>query len=355
MKAIIFAGGHGTRLWPLSRKNSPKQFEKFINGASTFQQTIKNVAPVIKLSDIYVSTNEKFAPILKEQQPDLPEANFLLEPAKRDLAPAVGLSFLKLQQTGYQGAVAILWSDSVMKKPENFCKALLTGEELIKQNPEQFVFIGENPTFPNHNLGWISVSKEIKHTKDLSIWEFASWVYRPELELCKKLFKSGKAFWNTGYLITSVAYVLSLYQKYQPKMYAELQKIIANPQLLNQIYPTLESISLDDAITHHTSPAAAKVINTDLGWDDPGTLFALKRVLVPERKENATKGETVLLDTTDSLVFNYEENKVVTTIGLDGYVVVNMNDALLIVHKDKVPDVKKMVAELEKQGKEKYV
>lgn len=355
MKTIIFAGGAGTRLWPLSRKNSPKQFEKLFHGKSTIQLAYERIAPILDNKDIYVSTNEKFVNILREQLPALPEKNFFLEPAKRDLAAAVGLSFLKFKKMGYNGSIAILWADHLMDRIEEFQKALKIADKLIKKDPNRFIFLGEKPRFANHNLGWITVGDKIGTENDISILKFKSWKYRPELKLCEQMFASGESLWNPGYFITSVDFVIKLYKKYMPKMYKSLEIIIANPEKIKDIYPVLESISFDDAIVEKTKPEQAVVLQVDMGWSDPGTLYALKEALQTSQDANVVKGKTYDLDSKDCLVFNYEDTKLVTTVGLSGMIVINMKDTMIVVHKDNVPKVKELVAKLEASGLEKYI
>lgn len=355
MKLVIFAGGHGTRLWPLSRKNSPKQFEKLFNGKSTLQLAIDRVQDIFGVENIYISTNEKFADLIKEQLPILPKENIFLEPAKRDLAAAVGLSFMKIHQTGYSGPIAILWADHLMDRVEEFTKALTTGEELIIENPNRFVFLGEHPRFANHNLGWITVGDKINEKNGLPVYEFKSWKYRPELEQCKQMFESGKSFWNPGYFVTSVEFVLGLYREFMPEMHRALKDMVKDPEDISSKYPTLESISFDNAILEKVSPSQAVVLKINMGWSDPGTLYALKEALEESPESNVTKGKTFTLETKDTLVINHEENKLVTTVGLEGMVVINTEDAVIVVHKDDVPKVKVLVDKLKEEGLEEYI
>lgn len=354
MKILIFAGGHGTRLWPLSRKNSPKQFDPIFDGKSTLQLTIERVRAIAGIESVYVSTNIKFKKLIETQVPDLPSGNLFLEPERRDLAAAVGLSFMKLKEQGVNEPVAIVWADHIMEEVNEFREAIKIGEKLIIDNPNRFVYLAEKPRFPNHNLGWITIGKKLDTIEDFDVHEFLKWDYRPELEKCKKMFKSGKSFWNPGYWITSLDFVLGLYKEHMPAMYSALDQIIKDPNKLEEIYPTLESISFDDSIIAKTTPEEAVVIRVDLGWSDPGTLYALKEALAESENDNVTQGKTFEFETRDSLVINKEDKKLIVSAGLDGMVVINTEDVLLVVHKDNVPNVKKIVGELEQLDLEEY-
>ena len=355
MKLIIFAGGHGTRLWPLSRKNTPKQFESLFEGKSTLQLAVNRVQDIFGIENIYISSNEQYKKLIFDQIKELPENNFLSEPVKRDQAAAVGLSLMKLKNNGYTGPIAILWADHLMKNVEEFQKALAIGEELINENPNRFIFIGEKPRFPNHNLGWITVGEEITKKNEISVLEFKNWIYRPEIKICKQLFEEGKSYWNPGYFITSVDFVLSLYETKMPDMFQLLEKMGKDSKLIDKLYPTVESISFDDAIVTKTKPEQAVVLSVDMGWSDPGTLYALKEALQKTPAANVSQGNVFNLKSKDCLVINRDEAKLITTIGLEGMIIINTKDAAIIVHKDNVPKVKELVTKLDEKDLRKYI
>jgi len=350
MKCIIFAGGAGTRLWPISRKNSPKQFEKLKDDTSTLQMAVERIA-TFGMENIYVSTNESYASILKEQVPALPEENIFLEPAKRDLTAAVGLSLFRLKNSGYSGPVAILWADHFVENTEAFTRALGEAENLIEQDPNRFVFLAEKPRFANQNLGWIHLGKQITGAQ----FQFEGWRYRPELLECEKMFESKNWLWNPGYFITNLDFVLELYQRHVPRTYESLQNMVSNEEKIQTEYSQLEAIHFDSAIVEKIDKRQAVVLKVDLGWSDPGTLYALKEALVSDKDKNLERGEVFALDSKDSFIFNEESGKLVTTIGLEGMMVINTKDALLVCHKDEVPKIKDLLKKIEENGKEKYL
>jgi mannose-1-phosphate guanylyltransferase len=345
MKVIIFAGGTGTRFWPLSRKNFPKQFIKMFNGKSTIQLMFDRVSKPFGVENISISTNEKYKNLVKDQLPDIKAKNIVTEPDKRNLAPAVGYNLVRLKKQGYSGPVAILWADHLMDKPENFIDVLKRAEKIVKKNPQQIAFVGEKPRFANNNLGWIHVGEEL----DKGVRKFVEWHYKPPMEKCQKIFESGEWYWNPGYFVLDLDNALELYKKHLPKMLKELNKIKKSlgtkdeKKTVNKIYPTLEKISFDSGIIEKVSPDDAYVMMADLGWSDPGTLYALKEVLTKSAEENYTEGNTVEKGVRDSLIINEEPKKLIATIGLNGMIVVNTKDAIIVVPKEKVVETTDLI------------
>lgn len=350
MKIVIFAGGAGTRLWPISRSASPKQFEKLQNNTSTLQMALERVRS-FGLDNIYISTNKSYTHLIEEQVADVAHHHIFTEPAKRDLAAAVGLTLLRMKAAGESGTVGIIWSDHFMDYPEVFTSALQEAETLIAENPKQFVFLGETPRFANQNLGWIHLGDQIEGRR----YKFEGWKYRPELTQCQEMFKSGEWMWNPGYFVFDIDFCLSLYEEHQPEMYASLKQMVADEELLLETYHSLPAMSFDNAIVEHLAPEQATVLKVALGWSDPGTLYAMKEALIGGGTDNFTKGQVIARSTTDSFIFNEESDKLVTTIGLDGMIVVNTKDAILVCHKDSVPEIKPLLKDIEVDGFESYL
>lgn len=348
MKFIIFAGGAGTRLWPLSRQNHPKQFERLIPEGSTIQFAVERVKD-FGLENVFISTNRDYLDLVARDVPDISKERIFSEPARRDLAAAVGLTLFRLKKRGISGTVAILWADHFMRRAEEFRSALSKAEEMISENPNRFVFLGEKPRFANNNLGWIKISKE----KTDGSFGFHGWKYRPDILLCEKMFLSEEWLWNPGYFVFDLDFVLGLYEKFMPEMYCGLKEMIDDEEKIEKSYAELESLSFDNAILEKLSPEQAAVLKVDLGWSDPGTLYALKEALEPLEKNNCVRGEQVLsIETVDSLICNDEPDKLVAAVGLDGMVVVNTKDVVLVCHKDKVSEIKKLLQELKGRGRE---
>jgi mannose-1-phosphate guanylyltransferase len=350
MKLVIFAGGTGTRLWPLSRRNSPKQFEKLKGDKSTLQMAIDRIES-FGLDNVFISTNKNYVDLVQDHVQNVKKENILAEPDKRDLAAAVGLTLMRLKKQGASGTVAILWADHFMDHPERFRDALNDADALVKEDPNRIIFLGENPSFANHNLGWIHTGEAIKDNQH----KFVKWAYRPELSVCKDMFEGGKWLWNPGYFVFDIDFVLNLYKTHMSDMHNKLELMAGDECKTKEMYSDLQSISFDEAIIEKIDPHQAVVLKVDLGWSDPGTLYALKEALEPDPEKNFTKGLCLDKHVKDSLIYNEEENKLVSVIGLEGVTVINTKDALLVCHKDKVPNIKDLLKKIEDKGLENYL
>ena len=352
MKIVIFAGGTGRRLWPISRQKSPKQFEAIIGDKSTLQLAVDRVFETYGPENIFISTNERYLDIVRQQLPQLPETNFIGEPARRDLAAAVGLSLahlVALDTSAAGEAVAILWGDNYMENVPNFLNLMATAETLLQEEETDILFIGETPRFANEHLGWLGLGEQLGTNGETPYYRFTSLTYRPPKAVCQQMFDRGTHVWNTGYFVTTPGYVLGLYQQYQSAMWAQLAEIQAAigredyQETLHRIYPTIEVNSFDEAILAHVDPQKAVVLHSEMGWSDPGTLYALKEAINADVQANVVRGLVIDEQSRDSLIYNYETGRLVVAVGLEGMVVVNTEDALLVVHKDQIPLVKQVV------------
>ncbi|MCA9936413.1 MAG: NTP transferase domain-containing protein, partial [Anaerolineales bacterium] len=203
MKIVIFAGGSGRRLWPISRQKSPKQFEPIIGNKSTLQLAVDRVSGTYGLQNIFISTNERYTDLIRQQLPGLPPQNVIGEPTRRDLAAAVGLAMSHLARATQSNLddepVAILWGDNYMDHVPNFLRVMATAESLLAAKRASILFIGETPRFANDNLGWIGLGDKLGDINGQSYYRFKSLTYRPPLAVCEKMFAEKSHVWNTGY------------------------------------------------------------------------------------------------------------------------------------------------------------
>lgn len=351
MKVIIFAGGVGTRLWPLSRKNTPKQFEKIVGDKSTLQLAVDRIQPEIAPSDIYISTGKKYEEIIRKHLPQIPRENFIFEPEMRDVGPAVGVAMAIVGKNHPDSPVAIIWSDHFVKKERRFREVLGFAEDLVSKDRDSLVFIGQRARFANQNLGWIEFGEEIGDVRGTKIFRFKKLIYRPSLEDAQKFLESQTYAWNPGYFVSTPKFILSQYEKFAPNIHKgimEIQRSVGEEsyeQVLGKVYPEFEKISFDSAILEKIDPNQVSVIAADLGWSDVGAWEALKEALQVSTNENVTRGKVMIEDSLDNLMFNYTDQLVVG-IDLEKMLVINTDDVLLICSKESVPKIKKLVESL---------
>jgi mannose-1-phosphate guanylyltransferase len=348
MKAVIFAGGVGTRLWPLSRKKSPKQFEKIIGEKSTLQLAAERLQPDFAWEDIYISSGAAYTPIIEKQLPKVNPKHIIGEPEVRDVGPAVGLATAILMRESPLEAMTILWSDHLVKKGDIFRQLLAAAGAFVQKDPDRIVFIGQKPRFASVNLGWISYGKKVAENDGVAIHSFEDFQYRPDEATARKYFESGHHAWNLGYFVTTPQFLWKQFQKFAPNLVQGLSKIAdawGTPSFekkLAAIYPTLEKISFDNAVLEKLDTKDALVISENIEWSDIGAWEALKEALQESEDKNVTQGNVLVRDTTNSLVYNYTKQLVVTIDGEDMLLVVT-DDVVMVCKKESVPKIKKLV------------
>ncbi|MBI3576596.1 NTP transferase domain-containing protein [Candidatus Gottesmanbacteria bacterium] len=351
MKAVIFAGGVGTRLWPLSRKKSPKQFEKIIGDKSTLQLAVERLQPDFSWNDIYISTGRDYVPIIQSQLPKLSPDHVIGEPAVRDVGPAVGLATALLYHQTPDEPFAILWSDHLVKHQELFRKILMTAGRVLAKRPNSIVFVGQKPRFASVNLGWIDYGKSLLEENDLEFHALVDFQYRPDEKTAKKYFISGHHAWNLGYFIATPRYLWRQYQRFEPNLSTGLERIADAwhtgrfQDVLDDAYPTLEKVSFDNAILEKLDVGDGLVVSENIQWSDVGAWEALKEALEESKDKNVTQGKVALQDTKDSLVYNYTPQMVVT-IDAEELLVINTSDVVLVCKKTSVSKIKKFVESL---------
>lgn len=349
MKIVLFAGGVGSRLWPLSRKNSPKQFGKIIADQSMLQIAVHKLFPEFKWKDVYISTGEKYTATIAEQLPELPKNNIIVEPDMRDVGPAVGLVISQFVKTNPDEPIVLLWgSDHLVEKEELFRKILRAAEKLVIQDPERIVFIAQKPRYGNQNVGYIEFGKETEVVDGLPVNEFLSFKYAPPQELADEFAFDNRHAWNLGYFVTTPKLLWKMFAEFSPDLFARLKKIHdaygtdSYNAVLAEEYPKIEKISFDHAILEKMDPKIGRVISADIGWSDIGAWEALKEALSENTEANVTKGKIMVEGCTDSIIHN-ETEQLVVGIDLNDLVVVSMDDVILICPKGSVPKIKTFV------------
>ncbi len=360
MKAVIFAGGVGTRLWPLSRKKTPKQLEKIIGDKSTLELAVERLLPEFKYEDIYISTGIDYVDRVANLLPEIPKQNIIGEPAKRDNGPPVAVVVSHIARQNPDEAVVILWSDHLVKHEMVFKHILLKAGEVLQNDKEKIIFIGQKPRFASDNLGWIETSEIKQILEGVTFRGFSGFKYRPDETTAREYFRKSNYCWNLGYFVTTAGFLMKQFAQYSPDI-ATIAEKISNAssseefhQNVAKHYEEMPEINFDKAILESLNPESAYVVIEDIGWSDIGAWEALKEALSDRSKDNVTKGNIELLDSFDNLVYNFEADKLVVGIDLADMVVVNTKDVILVAKKATVSKVKKIVEGYTGTDKEKY-
>ncbi len=349
MKAVIFAGGVGTRLWPLSRKKSPKQFEKIIGEQSTLQLAVERLFPEFKPEDIYISTGNQYIDIISEQLPMIPKSNIIGEPEKKDVGPAVAYVMGYLAQRFPNEPVIILWSDHLVRHKELFKKIILAAGRVIAKEVDKIIFIGQKPRFASENLGWIETSGLAMTENKITFHKFEALQYKPSKEIAEKYFSDNRYCWNLGYFVSTPKFICSLFKRFTPRIQDLVTGILKAKgsknfhDVFERNYHEMPEINFDNAILEQLDKNFAYVVIEDIGWSDVGAWEALKEALESKTEDNITKGNVLLRDSKDNLVYNYDGHKIIMGVDLEGLLIVNTSDVLLIAKKSSVSKIKKIV------------
>lgn len=350
MKAIIFAGGTGTRLWPLSRKKSPKQFEKIVGRETMIQIASRKLFPFFNWNNTYISTGAFYKDMIAKQLPKLPKKNIIVEPEMRDVGPAVGLVTATLMHQSPDEPILLLWgSDHLVKKEKEFREVITVAEKIIKKDPNKIIFIGQKPRFPSQNLGYIHFGEKKEVIDNVPVYSFVGFNYRPHISKAEEFLKDGHHTWNLGYFVTTPRFLWKMFKQFAPELFIQLDKIKKSfatnsaEKSIHEIYPQIEKISFDEAILEKLEEKDSYVLSADIGWSDIGAWEALKEALQKNKEDNVTQGKSLLKDCIDSLVYNYEGKKLIVGIDLHDALIVNTKDVLLVTKKTSVPKIKKVV------------
>ena len=358
MKIIILAGGTGTRFWPQSREKTPKQFSSIIDKKSMIELTYERFLPAFKKSDIYFSTNKKFVPIIKKIFPKIPKKNIIIEPEKRDTAPAMGFVAAYLSLKFPNEPIVFIPSDHFIADVNKFIKILKLADKLIRKT-NKMMDIAIAPNFPSTVLGYTKIGKKYLEKNNITIYHFRGHVEKPEYNKAKKYLLSNDYLWHANFYMWTPRLFLQAYKKYSPQHYKHLKKIIENLKKKKNIeteYCKMPKDSIDYAITEKMDPKDVLIIKGEFGWSDIGAWDVLYDQLSKQvdKNKNLVRAEWEGLDTSGCLIYG-SKNKIIATIGLDDMVVIDTKDALLICPHGRAQDVKKIVESLKKKKKKKYL
>lgn len=357
MKIVIRAGGVGSRLWPVSRQQQPKQFHALTSELTMLEEAIQRVLPVAPIEDIFISTNIDAAATVLSSRGAIPEQNVIIEPTRKDTAAAIGLESIAIRKRDPEAIVASLGSDHSVKRGKEFCRVLSIAEQFVKRHPDCIIPIGVRPSHPDVGYGYIECGEVIDTEDGKNLWQVTSFKEKPDLKAAKEFVSQANYLWNANMFVWKVSTVLDLYARHLPEMYEQLlviEKALGTPDqqaVIDDIYPKLEQIAVDYAIIEKAENIAAMA--ADIGWSDIGDWARLKDEVAEAEADNVVIGaEHINISTENSLIYTSRKGKIVATVHVENLVIVDTEDALLICDKYSSGKVKQVVEWLQEQKRD---
>ena len=349
---VIMAGGSGTRLWPLSRKENPKQFQFLTSEDKTLiQETYDRVSSLTVPEQIFVSTTAQYENLVKKQLPDIPYENIIIEPCGRDTAPAMGLVAHTIYKRDPNAVITTTPSDHAITNPENYVNTVKTAFNVIADYPEQFGLIGINPTEPSTELGYIQLGNELDKKYSHRVFEATAFKEKPDAKTAREYLSHWSCLWNAAYFVFKASTFIDMLKTHTPHILDALEKMDeVDDTKQYEIYSALPREPIDTVILEKLSPQERFVVPADLIWSDVGNWRTLHD-FYKNGNTNVSRGTTYTTDTKNCLLFG-KKSKTITTLGLKDIIVIDTDDAILVAHRDEVHNVKKVIEQLKKDKKD---
>lgn len=350
MYAVILAGGVGTRLWPRSRQNTPKQFTDIAgSGRTMIQETVARLEGLVSPEDTYVITGGRYAGLCSEQLDGLPEENVLVEPHGRNTAPAIALACAHLQRRNPEEVVAVLPADHLIQDGEGFRKALRQAERCALEG--YLTVLGIEPTKAHTGYGYIQRQDgQLQLAGELPAYTVNRFLEKPDRATAERFLSDGGYYWNGGIFVSRVEGLLAEYERQMPDLHRGMNRIAAAlgtselGGVLAEVWPTMPDISIDYGLMEGAERVA--VVPMQVGWNDLGSWDALESVVAQDEGGNyPVEGEILQMNSRGNIVA--ADKRLVALIDVDDLIVIDAGDALLIGKKDSIQHVKQVVEALQ--------
>jgi mannose-1-phosphate guanylyltransferase len=352
----IMAGGIGSRFWPVSRHNYPKQFLDILNqGKTLIQATFDRFEQFIPTDNIYVVTSAQYKDIVEQQLPRMAAENILYEPSRKNTAACIAYISYKLNQLNPNSNLICAPADHIIFDEVSFRKASLEALGFTEKN-NALLTLGIKPNSPNTGYGYIQYED---HAVSDNVYKVKTFTEKPDLELAKKFLISGDFLWNAGIFVWKTESIIKAFEKYLPEMHelfnSAKQNLISpdESKTIDTLYPLCINISIDYGILEKADNVY--VIPSSFGWSDLGTWGSAYDNLEKDYLENAVTGDKVILFDSSKNMIHSDNNKLVLIQGLEDYIVVDTKDALLISKKEKEQQIKEYLAEVKRNIGEAYL
>jgi len=356
LRVIIMAGGAGTRFWPVSRKNKPKQFLPIVSEKTMIEETIDRLSPRVPLNNIYTIANPEKTETIKSLLPGLPDENFLVEPIGKNTAPSLILATARIYLQNPRAVLAALPADHLIKNSSLFLQKFEAAATAASSG-DYLITFGVPPTHPATGYGYIRFSMDNPlNTLEEFFYNVQEFKEKPGLEQAKVFLKEGNYFWNSGIFLWQAGVFAQKLDRFAPEMFSFWTKILEalktnDGARISSLFEKIPSLSIDYALMEKAE--GVLMAKGDFGWSDVGAWSSLAEIWPQDKTGNALKGENIILDSQDCLVYN--PGKLTALIGVKDIIVVDTEDVLLVVHKSQDQKVKEVVGQIKKKKKTEYL
>ena len=356
IRAVIMAGGAGTRFWPLSREKKPKQFLPIVSDKTMIEETVHRLLAKVPPNNIYTIASYEQTQVIRDLLPDLPEENLLVEPQGRNTAPALILATAWIYLQNPKAVIAAFPADHMIKDSPLFLKKLEAGATAAAKG-ENLMTFGIPPSYPETGYGYIKFSPEKPlDFLDEPFFQVQEFKEKPEYEQAKNFLEEGNYFWNSGMFLWQADIFVQKLEKHAPSMFTYWQKILdalknKDDAKITSIFEEIPSISIDYALMEKAE--GVLMGKGTFGWSDVGAWSSLADIWPQDKEGNAQRGESIILDSQNCLLYN--PHKLTALIGVKNIIVVDTEDALLITQKNMDQKVKDVVEKIKQKDKVEYL
>jgi mannose-1-phosphate guanylyltransferase len=353
------AGGVGSRFWPMSRSNYPKQFLDVLGtGKTLLQQTFSRFLHLCPKENIFIVTNADYKDLVNEQIKDLDQNNILLEPSRKNTAPCIAYASYKIACRNPNAITVVAPSDHLILNEHEFVAAIRSCYKKAEAE-DCLMTLGITPTRPDTGYGYIQFRESDKKEEDSEIKKVKTFTEKPDLEMAKSLLQSGDFLWNSGIFIWSVKSIIESFTRYSPELasaFADGKNQYYTPDenaFINRAYTDCKNISIDYAVMEKANNVYVRV--SEFGWSDLGTWSSLYEHIVQDENKNAIVGKNVMLYDSKNCIVNVPKTKLVVLHGLEGYIVVESDNILLVCRKEDEQNIRMFVNDVKVSKGDKFV